>query len=78
MKTRSPQAQPWTGESKTGRVSPANHRKMGIKSLRTGGQASIKGMDAVRWVPVTTATQVALPKINADGVQCGLQGTLRS
>lgn len=36
------------------------------------------GMDTVRWVPVTIATQVPLPKIDADGVQCGLPWALGS
>lgn len=32
----------------------------------------------MRWVPVAIATQVPLPKIDADGVQCGLPGALGS
>lgn len=51
---------------------------MGTQSPRTGGQARISGMDAVRWMSVTTATQVALPKIDAYGVQYGLPGALGS
>lgn len=51
---------------------------MGTESLRAGGQTRIAGLDAVRWVPVAIATQVPLPKINADGVRCGLPGALGS
>ena len=78
MRTLSPQAQPWTGESKTGRVPLGNHRKMGTESLRADGQARIVGMNVVRWVPVTTATQVPPPKIDVNGVQCSLPGSLGS
>ena len=37
---------------------PGNQRKMGTESVRAGGQARIVGMEAERWVPVTTAIQV--------------------
>lgn len=78
MRTLRPQAQPWTGESKTGRVPPGTHRKMRTGSLRADGQARIVGMDVVRWVPVTTATQVPPLNIDANGVQCSLPGALGS
>lgn len=58
MRTLSPQAQPQTEERKTGRVPTGNQRKMGTESVRAGGQARIVGMEAERWVPVTTAIQV--------------------
>lgn len=74
MRMLSPQAQPQTEERKTGRVPPGDQRKMGMECLRAGGQARIVGMEAARWVPVTTATQVPPPKINANGVQCSLPG----
>ena len=74
MRTLSPQAQPQTEERKTGRVPPGDQRKMGMERLRAGGQARIVGMEAARWVPVTIATQVSPPKIDANGVQCSLPG----
>lgn len=61
-----------------GRVSSGNHREMGTERPRTGGQARVLGTDAVRWMSVTTATQVPLPKIDAGGVQCGPPGALGS
>lgn len=51
---------------------------MGAESLGAGGQTRITGMETVRWVPVTTATQVPLPKINAGGVRHSLPGALGS
>lgn len=74
MRTLSSQAQPRTEERKTGRVPPGSQRKTGMESLREGGQARIVGMEAARRVPVTTATQVPPPKVNANAVQCSLPG----
>lgn len=45
--------------------------------LRAGGHTRIVGLE-MRWVPVTTETQVPLLRINADDVLCGLPGALGS
>lgn len=73
MRTWSPHAQPCTRDSKSPPPPPGNHRKMGTASLRAGGQGRIVG-----WVPVTTATQVPLLKIDAGGVQSSLPGAAGS
>lgn len=57
---------------------PLNHRRMGTYSLSSDVQAKTVELDIVQWAPVTTATQVHLLRINVDGVQCGLPGTLGS
>lgn len=51
---------------------------MGLESLRVGGQARTSRVFTVRWVSITTATQMSLLKIDADGVQCGLPEALGS
>lgn len=57
---------------------PLNHRRMDTYNLSSDVQARTVGLDTVQWVPVPTATQVHLLRINADGVQCVLPGALGS
>jgi hypothetical protein len=79
MRALNPHAQPWTGERTSPAVQPPSEpQRMGMESLKADGQASIMGLVAVRWVPVTTATQVPLWRIDADGVRCGLPAALGS